>query len=362
MLPLYAGDFGVGYGLVGAAVSAMAAARVFFDLPGGRLADRFGRRGPATLGLLIIASAGTLMGVAPSFGVLIAARVLEGLGSALFITVTLTHLAKAVGSSERGRVMSAYMASFLTGDVVGPLVGGFVASEWGRRAPFFLYAALAAACSPLVFFAIHKEGAVEKRLQVSIGRVLSSETFAIILLTAFAMFFSRAGVRRVLIPLFAEKNLGLSEFEIGLVLSAAALATAPTIMLGGHISDRYGRKAALYPSLLLSAAAVTLLPTARDVEEFVLFAMLYGVTVGLAGPLAAFAADVVPPETVGLAMGIYRAAGDLGFLTGPLTLGFLAEFAGNETIPVLPFHFAAGMLLLCTVLLPFTKEAQAGSE
>ena len=87
---------------------------------------------------------------------------------------------------------------------------------------------------------------------------------------------------------------------------------------------------------------------------------LYGAGVGLSGPIAAYVTDVSPPEKLEISMGLYRMISDLGFVVGPMLLGYFADLsvpatwtgtAENAPIGVLPFLVAAIIMVIAGIVM-----------
>ena len=143
VLPQYALSFSIPVALVGWAVSAFALARVVTDIPAGFLADRFGRKRNMVLGLILIILSSIVAGTANNYVWLISARIVEGIGSALYITSATTWVAQVTAGESRGRYMSLYSGLIFAGTSFGPTIGGYSAVHFGLRAPFFAYAVFA---------------------------------------------------------------------------------------------------------------------------------------------------------------------------------------------------------------------------
>src|SRR4030095_6739841 len=91
---------------------------------GAALGDRFGRRNLFAVGLGVFAAASAVSALAPSVGWLIAARAVQGAGSALIMPLGLALLSAAFPPEKRGAAIGVFSA--ITGIAVaaGPLVGG----------------------------------------------------------------------------------------------------------------------------------------------------------------------------------------------------------------------------------------------
>ncbi|MBM2832325.1 MAG: putative superfamily, multidrug transport protein [Dehalococcoidia bacterium] len=95
ILPLYASEFGVGTAMIGVVVGAFGMARLIVNLPAGIVAERYGRRILLVGGPAIGAVSSLLVGLAGSFPELIAYRVMYGVGSAMYMTGSMTFIARA---------------------------------------------------------------------------------------------------------------------------------------------------------------------------------------------------------------------------------------------------------------------------
>ncbi len=114
-------------------------------LLGGSLGDRAGRRRVFLVGVVWFALASALCGAAPSIGVLIGARVLQGVGGALLTPGSLAIIQASFVPAERPRAVGAWAGLGGVAAAVGPLVGGWLVQTAGWRWVFFLNLPLAAA-------------------------------------------------------------------------------------------------------------------------------------------------------------------------------------------------------------------------
>jgi MFS transporter, DHA1 family, multidrug resistance protein len=336
-LPLFGRTFGVGAAMVGSLVSAYAV---------GRLTSA-----------IVVAVAALLAATAGSFAQLIAWRVLQGAGSGLFTTAAMAAMADLGGTVHRGRALSMFSGAFLIGSSLGPSIGGIVAGHWGVRAPFALYGALALLCLVWVYFQVPETSPSRASFQPDgVSGVRAKPfpwlNFVLIGAVTFAVFFTRAGGRSTILPLFAYNQVGASATQVGVLLSVLAVINVAVLYPTGALSDRFGRKLAIVPGVSLMAIAFVQLSRASSYPGLLTGAVLLGFGSGVGGPApAAYMADLGPPERMGAALGLYRAIGDLGFLIGPIALGWVADTRGYSSAlvvvamvlgaAVLPFAFFA---------------------
>lgn len=119
-----------------------------FMVAGGKLGDSYGRRRMMTIGLLVFIAASIGCALAPTIGLLILARAVQGLGAALVWPSMLGAGATLVTEERRGVVMGMLLACVNIGNVVGPLMGGLAVAFADWR--FFFIVNIALACVSLL--------------------------------------------------------------------------------------------------------------------------------------------------------------------------------------------------------------------
>ncbi|TRO61616.1 MFS transporter [Streptomyces sp. IB201691-2A2] len=118
-------------------------------LLGGALGDRFGRRKVFVVGVVWFAAASLLCGLAPSAGVLVAARALQGIGGALLTPGSLALIQASFHPDDRARAVGLWSGFGGIGAAVGPFLGGWLVDGPGWRWVFLLNVPLALLCAPI---------------------------------------------------------------------------------------------------------------------------------------------------------------------------------------------------------------------
>lgn len=95
-------------------------------ITGGRLGDRYGTKGMFGLGMTVFTGASLVAGLAPQVGVLIAARVVQGIGSGLMVPQVMAFIHAEFDEQERPKAMTLFAAAFPVGGMAGPLLGGLL--------------------------------------------------------------------------------------------------------------------------------------------------------------------------------------------------------------------------------------------
>ncbi|MBV9381046.1 MAG: MFS transporter [Streptosporangiaceae bacterium] len=117
-------DLRAGYGAAEFVISAYTLTYASLLVTGGRLGDRFGRRRMFIVGLLGFTGSSALCGAAPSIGVLIGARALQGIGGALMFPQVLAIIQVTFGGQARTRALGVFGSVIGIAAVAGQLVGG----------------------------------------------------------------------------------------------------------------------------------------------------------------------------------------------------------------------------------------------
>jgi EmrB/QacA subfamily drug resistance transporter len=109
-----------------------------FLLAGGALGDRFGRRRVFVIGVVWFAIASALCGLAPNADVLVAARILQGVGAALLAPTSLAILQASFRREDTSRAIGAWSGLGGLATAAGPLVGGYLLAVASWRWVFFI--------------------------------------------------------------------------------------------------------------------------------------------------------------------------------------------------------------------------------
>lgn len=345
ILPLYARSFNVSTATVGLTITFFALARLLLNLPAGAFADRWGRRKLLITGPIILALAMVGCGLARGINELLFFRFFAGAGNALYMVAAQLYILDVSSPDRRGRNLSYNSGALLGGLALGPAMGGIVAELTNYRVPFFFVAGFASLAAIYSYFRLAESlGArTEPTSATDTGSdteaasdvdeaeapswsFLKSGSFIAVSIFSAALFSTRAGTRGTLVPLLAVDKFGLSEGELGAIFGATAIMGLVLIGPAGQSADRLGRKRTIVPTGFIAAAgtiAIVLAPTPGWLTAS-LFLLALGTSV--TGPAqSAFIADITTEQQRGRAFGIYRSAGDLGFLAAPPLLGWFAD-------------------------------------
>jgi EmrB/QacA subfamily drug resistance transporter len=140
------------------AISFSLAAAVFL-VPFGRLADIYGRKRIFLYGTLLFTIATFLAGIAPSVAMLIAFRVMQGIGSAMIFGTGVAILTSVYPPGERGKALGINVAAVYVGLSVGPFLGGLLTQQLGWRSIFLVVVPLGLATAAYIAWGLKAEWA-----------------------------------------------------------------------------------------------------------------------------------------------------------------------------------------------------------
>jgi MFS transporter, DHA1 family, tetracycline resistance protein len=360
-LPEFARSFDVGVTAASAIVSAFALCRVVFAPMSGRLVLRLGELTVLRIGLAVVALSSAACAVASGYGELLAYRAAGGIGSTMFSVSSASLLIKRSPPAMRGRAAAAWATGWLLGGIAGPVLGG-VLMAMSMKAPFLIYAAL------LVLVAVSVGGALPAGETSSVDPeadnssplrfrdALHIPTFRACVSSNFLDGWIVYGIRIALVPLFIVDVLGGTSTWSGVALTVFAAGAAATLMVGGSLADRWGRKQSVLFGSLVVVVAMASLGLSGSPAQAAVWCALSGAGMGLlTPPVDAAVADVVTAGGEGgggRALAGFQMVGDLGAIVGPVLAGLTVELAGY------PFAFGLTALIAAASLLCWQQASE----
>lgn len=150
-----------------------------------------------------------------------------------------------------------------------------------------------------------------------------------------------------LLPFYAQRY-GASDLEVGVLVSAFAVASMAAAPLWGRLADRSGRRPALLLGLLVSAAGYVLFGVAQSLELLLLGRLVQGAGAGTVPVVFAYIADSVSGERRAEGIGWVTAVTSSAAMVGPAVGGFAAQVH-----PAGPGALAAALSLAAAVFARF---------
>jgi MFS family permease len=372
-LPLYAGELGFSYGMIGLVLAGESLGTLIADLPSGLMLRRLGEKRAMVLGLGLMTFSTFALFWARSVPAFLSCRLVAGFGVSIYHVSRLAYIADEVPLVHRGRVNAAFGGLKRIGAFIGPIVGGTVATIYSLQAPFLVFVgiALVAIVIVLIYVAASPLDSVSDRAPFfGVGYLTSTvKSHARVLATAGVGNFLVLMVRTaptVIVPLYGANVLGLDVKSIGIILGISAAIDMLLFIPAGFVMDHYGRKHAIIPSMLVFAAGLAAIPLARDFWSLLLVEILVGFGNGLgSGTMLTLGADFSSRESRGEFLGLWLFIGNVGSATGPLIVGTVASlfvlesaawvFSGSGVLAALVFA-----ALVPETLKKFLRKAESG--
>jgi len=359
-------------------------------LVGGAAADRFGRRLIFVIGVSIFAAASLGCGLAANAEVLIAARVVQGVGAALLIPCSLALIGAAFDETERGAAIGVWSGASAIAAGAAPLLGGALVDHWSWRVIFLINPLLAIPTLSITLSRVPESrdpdapsgidwpGAVlafaglaslvygliaASDLGWSDAAVVGSVTAGALLLGGFALAEGRSRSPMMPLELFRSRvfsgvnlltlllygALGGAFFFYPFLLiqargysaAAAGAAYLPFTLVmgvlarwGGGLVDRFGARWPLIVGPAITALGFVLLgsgegPLSAIVLPMSVLALGMAITVA---PLTTTVMNAVPAHRTGVASGINNAVASVGSLLLIAVLGTVALGAFNRSL------------------------------
>ncbi|WP_238157315.1 MFS transporter [Kribbella sp. VKM Ac-2571] len=396
-------DTGAGVGMAVADFPWITAAYMLpsagFALLFGRVADLFGRRRLFMAGMVVLAVASLLGGLATSAELLLTARALQGLATALALPAAMSLLTTTFAEGAvRERALGINGALLSGGFTVGALVGGTLVGLLSWRAAFWInipVAVLVLVCTPFVIsesrvpqrVALDLPGAasvsvgllaviyavVEKSLLAAVVGVLLLAAFWVVELRASAPLAPLRILRRptvkwgnyaglvvfametgmiFLMTLYLQNVLAFSPLATGLIFGIPGLAAVAAGVIAGRVIGRFGVRKVLTVAMLVQAVATFPLMF-LGVNRAALAILIPALFVGFFGHVASIVAYTVtgtsglPDEEQGLATGLTSMTQQVAISIG---IPVLSAIAATQELELTGIHLALCLNVAVTVV------------
>jgi MFS family permease len=347
------------------------------QIPIGWLAERHGAHRVLAIGLAIWALSTMLVGVASSYLLLLALRLMLGVGESVGFPCTSKILATAVPTASLGTANGIIAFAYLLGPAVGIFLGGLLIDAYGWRTTFVVFGVLS-----LLWLWPWSQVTVQQRAAQPVSPDVA--TLWMILRqralwgaslghfsTNYTFYFMLSWL-----PLYLVRERGFSNLEMSHLASGAYLLNALFAMGGGWAIDRYiartgstnfGYKVVMGATQL--GAIVCMLCVALGPRPVALGGIfIYQALCGLQSPgVFAISQILAGPAAAGRWVGIQNTLGNLAGIIAPALTGFIADWTGHFTLAfvvaaavgVLGF---AGYVLMIPRIGPLNWQAQTAGR
>jgi MFS family permease len=321
----------------------------------GRLSDHTGRKPVLVVCTLLSALAMLVYGLAATPLVLIASRVIAGLGGAN-VAVAQAMLADVTDESQRSTAMGRIGAAITLGLVGGPVIGGLLAVSHGSPTVGFV-ACVASAIGALAVLALvpRTKPTRTKEETKTNGTLLNThpQLRALVVLACVA-WFALATLEGTFGRLI-KHTLSFDQSHFGIVFGwESVVAFVVQGFLLAWIAKRANDQTLLRAGYLLQGIGLAAMPFTHHFFSpyWLAFLLLFGTLYSFGGAVAnptvnAMCSKAAPAERQGELFGVLQGARSVGFMVGPVIGGALFDLSHNA-----PYLLAGAVCLLAAFLVP----------
>lgn len=348
----------------------------------GRLGDMIGKKPIYVTGFIIFTTGSVLCALTPGIYWLISFRVVQAVGGAMLLALSMAIVTEAFPPEERGRALGLNGTFVSVGIVAGPTLGGLLLSVttwqwiflvnlpigivgtilamryvpasqlsgqqrfdyggagtlfisllglllgltvgqqrgWGDTAVLILFITFFLF---IILFVVIENRTTQPMIDL---RLFRNKLFSINLITGFATFVAIAGTV-ILMPFYLENILGFTTGRVGLLMAVVPLFLGVVAPLSGSLSDRFGTRPITVAGLIMLVLGYWAMSTLNQQTTglgYVLRLLPVGVGMGMfQSPNNSAVMGSVPRRRLGIASGLLAISRTLGQTTGIALLGAL---------------------------------------
>lgn len=308
----------------------------------GPLLDRFGRKRPLFVGLVIYIVSAILCGLSPSIDALIVFRVFLALGACVCLVASRAIVRDLFAPTETAKVYSLLMLIMGVAPIIAPSAGGLIASHLGWRYIFFVLTAIAVLMLWAVVALLPESRKPDNSVSLRIRPILSAYS-AVLMDARFLTFTLTGGIAFAgmfayisAAPFVFMDIFGLNESQFGIVFSLNAIG-----LIGGSQVNRYLlKKHSSYRishilSYLLAVLSVTMLTCSwfnwLNAPTMLTFIFLFLFLLGFINPNVTAMALEPFAHNAGSASALL---GSLQMIFGALASGLVSTLFDGTTRPM----------------------------
>jgi len=308
---------------------------IFLGLPAGLFVERYGVRRVGFASLACIVLGCLVTATANSFIMLLAGRLILGVGGAFIITNTPTIIAQWFTREELGKAMGIYGINMPFATVIAIPSASVSALAYGWRFPFYIGLAVGVAAAAVFVLVVREGPFAEHKRKASMRQAI--DNFEVWKVGLVWLFFNAAALS---FTTWAHKLFksykGIHDVYASFLATLLMWAAIPCVPFYGWVSDRTGKRRpfAVAGSLLMTLAFVALAYTSN--MNLVASILVLGITAATVPPIAsALPAEILGPSLASVGFGITGICLNLGAALAQPLVGFLLDVTESYTLCLL---------------------------
>jgi FSR family fosmidomycin resistance protein-like MFS transporter len=368
LLPLIGKEFGLSYTQIGMIMTVQYLAGAISNIPGGMIVDMVGKKGYLmATSLFWVGFPYALMSLVHSFWMLLVCVTLVGIGNNLWHPAAIPTLAYRY-PKRKALVLGFHGMGGNVGEALAPFVVGALLGWFSWRTVVVINVIPGLTMSMLILFLLgaftvnkgRDENAINadstghnvKQYLRDFAGLLKNKSLMLVGSSSAMRTMTQAGLMTFL-PVYLAYELNYSPFAVGICMTVLQVAGFIAAPLGGHVSDKWGRRQMIMSSMLLSGAMIIGMVLAGRSAWFVLFIALVGFFLyAMRAVLQAMAIEAVPKNLAGAGVGLQFGFTSLGAAISPSVFGLIADHFDIHKA----FYFLAGTIVLANLLVFFMPK------
>jgi predicted MFS family arabinose efflux permease len=355
VLEQMAREFGITTGTAGLVVAAYGAPGIAVALVAGPYSDRIGRKPFLVIGPLIMGVSTLAAAIAPTFALIVVARIASGVGAAVIFPNANATIADTFPFRERGRAIGTVIGMNTMASVIGVPIAGIVAEATSWRVSVALVGVLAIVASGVLFVRMTNTPGTnrEAKIRALYALILRDRSAVAAIGSSFlgALFWFTWATY---IVVYFQRTFSLSEGAASIVALTQGLGVLIGSQIGGRLGDRTGHRRIVAGSVLISGFLLLLqtnlpLPLAAATGLNLVLSCVIGARFATNNTLM----TEQVPEARGTMLALSASVGGAALVVGASIGGLFVDGPGFWLLGI--FCFAAAVLA-ATVVTAFVRE------
>jgi MFS family permease len=306
-----------------------------------------------------------LYGLADALPLILASRVLSGLGAAN-VAVAQAEIGARTSAEARTRILGRLGAAISSGLIVGAPLGGFIATRFGGHAVGYVAGAASAIGALVVLVALRATPPTPRPMDeprpirfALLREIPALRPYVVIAVVAWMALATLEGTFARLI----HAHFGMGQQEFGVLFGYESLlgVGVQTVALA-WLTKRFAEGILLRGAYLAQGVGLALNPLAGSFglpafAVLVLASTVYALGAGVANPsVNGICSRLTPEGRQGELFGLLQGTRSIGFILGPIVGGRMFDWQ-----PAAPYYLAGCVSVLAAFLVPFTRASGSAS-